>query len=357
MKTLKKYFTVPAICLLCLTYNISCDYLDVVPDNVATIDYAFRNRTACQKYLYTCYSYLPQHGGTNNDPAMMGGDEVWMNTPLWYTSTTSIQLALGNQSTVNPLFNFWNGENGANSSLWRGIRDCNIFLENVDKVHDLLDYEKKRWIAEVKFLKAYYHFYLLRMYGPIPIVDVNTPISADADNVQFYREPVDDVVKHIVNWLDEAAEDLPPERGVIEGTEAGRVNNLIAKSIKAKVLVYAASKLFNGNTDYVNMVDARGVPLFPQTPDPEKWKLAADACLEAIEMCHAQNKKLYDLVEPQLSTANDTFKIQTTYRQAICDRWNCELIWGSVNYDCWTLSVSAMARTMPLASGNSSIKP
>lgn len=35
---------------------ISCNYLDIVPDNMATIDYAFRNRTACEKYLYTCYS-------------------------------------------------------------------------------------------------------------------------------------------------------------------------------------------------------------------------------------------------------------------------------------------------------------
>jgi hypothetical protein len=346
MKTLKKYFTVTAISLLCLIYSISCNYLDIVPDNVATIDYAFRNRTSCEKYLYTCYSYLPQHGDVSNDPGMAGGDEVWKRGVTTKTSKLTIQLAQGDQSAVNPLFNFWNGENGATVSLWRGIRDCNIFLENVDKVLDLPDYEKKRWIAEVKFLKAYYHFYLFRMYGPIPIMDVNTPVGASPDEVKPYREPVDAVVKYIVDLLDGAAEDLPLERDVIEGTEAGRINNLIAKSVKAKVLVYAASKLYNGNEDYAKIIDARGVRLFPQTPDPEKWKLAADACLEAIEMCHAQGKKLYDLVEPQLSTANDTFKIQTTYRQAICDKWNCELIWGSVNYNCGTLAQTSQPEIM-----------
>jgi hypothetical protein len=355
MKTFnKKYLIISAICLICC---ISCNYLDVVPDNVATIDYAFRNRTACEKYLFTCYSYLPRHGDLNNDPAIAGGDEVWRLSIQTYTSGEVSQLAQGNQSTVNPLFNFWSGENGANTALWRGIRDCNIFLENVDKVHDLPDYEKRRWVAEVKFLKAYYHFYLFRMYGPIPIVDVNTPISASPDAAKFYREPVDAVVKYISDLFDEAANDLPSEREIIEGLEAGRIHNLIAKSMRAKTLVYAASKLFNGNTDYVKMIDGRGVQLFPQEYDPEKWKLAADACLEAIEMCHAQNKRLYDLVEPQLSSANDTFKLQTTYRQAICDRWNCELIWGSVNYDCSRLSLASQAKTMPVATENAGIKP
>ena len=87
----------------------------------------------------------------------------------------------------------------------------------------------------------------------------------------------------------------------MEGTEAGRVYNLVAKAMKARVLAYAASPLFNGNTDYASLVDNRGVQLFPQTYDPEKWKKAADACLEAIDMAHAQNKRLYTSVDPLLS--------------------------------------------------------
>ncbi|MDR0700224.1 MAG: RagB/SusD family nutrient uptake outer membrane protein, partial [Tannerella sp.] len=347
MKTFKKYLIL-AMCLICC---VSCDYLDVVPDNVATIDYAFHNRTACEKYLFTCYSYLPAHGGLNNDPAMAGGDETWTITRHWRISDNTLLIAQGKQSVTNPLMDFWNGANGG-KSLWQGIRDCNIFLENVDKVHDLPDYEKKRWVAEVKFLKAYYHFYLFRMYGPIPIIDVNTPISASPDEVKFYREPVDAVVKYITDLMDEAVEDLPLERDIVASIEAGRINNLVAKSIRAKVLVYAASKLFNGNTDYADRIDNRGVQLFPQEYDPEKWKLAADACLEAIEMCHAQDKRLYDLVDPTISMANDTFKLQTTYREAICNLWNCELIWGSVNYDCALLSRNAQAPIMVLATDN-----
>jgi hypothetical protein len=176
------------------------------------------------------------------------------------------------------------------------------------------------------------------------------------DEVRPYREPVDAVVKYIVDLLDEAAKDLPLEREVIEGTEAGRVNNLIAKSVKAKTLVYAASKLFNGNEDYAKMIDDRGTQLFPQNYEAEKWKLAADACLEAIEMCHDQGKKLYDLVEPELTTAHDTFKLQTTYRQAICDPWNSELIWGSVNYDCSRLAYFSQAKILLVNYDNQTIR-
>lgn len=326
---------------------ISCNYLDIVPDNMATIDYAFRNRTACEEYLYTCYSYRPRHGDFQWDPAIAATDEVWCHS---YINTAGRYIARGMQKVNNPYMNFWSGAKSGDSfvipALWDGIRDCNIFLENVDKVTDLPSYERDRWIAEVKFLKAYYHFYLFRMYGPIPIMDVNLPVSATPEEVKVYREPVDNVVDYIVNLLDEAAAGLPSNDDLVEGTEAGRVYNLVAKAMKARVLAYAASPLFNGNTDYASLVDNRGVQLFPQTYDPEKWKKAADACLEAIDMAHAQNKRLYTSVDPLLSTQNDTFKLQTTLRQAICDRWNCELIWGSTNNDQYSFVQRCQSRVL-----------
>src|SRR3546814_12858270 len=71
------------------------------------------------------------------------------------------------------------------------------------------DMEKDRWKAEAKFLKAYYHFWLLRLYGPIPVIRENIPISAGPEDVKVVREPVDAVVDYIVQLLDEAAPALP----------------------------------------------------------------------------------------------------------------------------------------------------
>ena len=344
MKTLIK--NILSLVIFCGTFS-SCNYLDVVPDNVATIEYAFRNRASCEKFLFTCYSYLPKHGDITYDPAMVSTDEGWFVTSP-YLEGPGRNIARGEQNVSDPYMNAWSGTDGL-PALWDGIRDCNIFLENVDLVYDLTPTEKKKWIAEVKFLKAYFHFYLFRMYGPIPIMDQNIPISASPDEVKVYREPVDEVIDYIAGLMDEAAQDLPEEREVIEGTEAGHINNLIAKSMRAKVLVYGASSLFNGNTDYVLLQDKRGKQLFPQSYDGEKWKRAADACKEAIDMCHAQGKNLYTNVDPQLTNVNDTFKIQTTYRQAICDRWNCELIWGGLNYDCNRLQKLSEARIVRMS--------
>jgi hypothetical protein len=350
MKKLHKIILVQLIAVFSLS---SCsDYLDVVPDNVATIEYAFRSRNEAEKYLFSCYSYRPEIGSVNNDPAMAsdetfkrygtnGNGFVWQNT----------LIARGFQTVNSPVLNTWDGENSSESA-WQGIRECNIFLENIDQVVDLTEPEKKRWIGEVKFLKAYYHFYLLKSYGPIPIVDKNLEISSTTGEVQVYREPVDEVFQYIVDLLAEAVVDLPNAHEVVEGTEAGRIDKLIALSLRAKVLVFAASPLFNGNTDYAGMIDNRGLQLFPQSYDENKWVLAKMACKEAIDECLSQGKSLYNLVDPLVAGANPIFQLQTTYREAICDRWNQELIWGNTRYDNGFLSRSTTVRLVRLINTN-----
>ncbi|MDO5969853.1 RagB/SusD family nutrient uptake outer membrane protein [Flavivirga aquimarina] len=324
---------------------VSCsDYLDVVPDNVGTIEYAFRSRNEAEKYLFTCYSYRPEIGSVDKDPAMAsdetfnryetnGGGYVWANTII----------SRGFQTVTDPVLNTWDGE-GSSKSAFIGIRDCNIFLENIDSVVDLEAYEKNRWIAEVKFLKAFYHYYLFKCYGPIPIIDKNLSIDSNSEEVQVYREPIDDVVTFIIDLMAEAAIDLPNAIDIVEGTEAGRVDKLAALAIRAEVLIYAASPLFNGNPDYSGMVDNKGTQLFPQNYDENKWVLAAEACKQAIDICHDQGKELYDLLDPFVLNADPIFQQQTIYREAICARWNKELIWGNTNYNDRFLSRSSQAR-------------
>jgi hypothetical protein len=92
-------------------------------------------------------------------------------------------------------------------------------------------------------------------------------------------------------------------------------------------------------------VDKRGVHLFPQgDPDINKWKLAVEACDTAIAICHEQGKALYREVDLLVRSANPIFQLQTTYRQAICDRWNSELIWGGTNNNFSTLIGNTSAR-------------
>lgn len=311
----------------------SCKYLDIVPDNVATIDYAFRLRTQAQKYLFTCYSYLPSYAEWTSNPALISGDEVWFFYP--YLGITGAppenwEIARGNQNIVSPYLNFWDGENGG-KPMFQAIRDCNTFLDNIDKVPDMTEEDKTRWKGEVTFLKAYYNWILLRMYGPIPIRDKNHPVSASIDEVKVYRESVDSCFNYIVALIDSAAVTLPD---VIQDpiSEMGRVTRPIALAVKARVLMNAASPLFNGNSDYSSFLDDKGQPFFNQQYDPQKWEKAAQACKEAIDACHAVGNMLYHF-NPMVNTYNLGPQMQTRMdiRNAVCEKWNSEIVWGATN--------------------------
>ncbi|MDR2385327.1 MAG: RagB/SusD family nutrient uptake outer membrane protein [Tannerella sp.] len=321
--------TVLFIISLC-TLN-ACDYLDVVPDNIPTIEENFNMRVSAERYLFTCYRHLPLHGDISSDPAISSGDEYWYLYP--YITTTSANaatsIARGLQNATSPHLDFWNVSVGG-SNPFQGIRDCNIFMENIGRVPDMEEDEKKRWSAEAKFLKAYYHFWLLRMYGPIPLVKENLPVSTGVNDVKVYRQPVDDCVEYIVQLLDEAALDLP-ERIDFEATELGRITQPICLSLKALVLVTAASPLFNGgSTDYANIADNRGVRLFNSTPNPDKWIQAVEACAQATTLCDL-HFKLYTFQGGNIgqTALSDSTKILIAIRNAVTEKWNGEVIWAN----------------------------
>jgi hypothetical protein len=317
----------------CLMLSACRKYLNVVPDDVATIDYAFRQRSTAEQYLFTCYSYMPKHGDISLNPGFMAGDELWFyypyNLPGFTLNMSSWEIARGNQSVTSPLMSYWDGSNSA-SPLWKAIRDCNIFLENINSVPNMDQYEKDQWSAEAIFLKAYYHWWLLRMYGPIPVVDKNLPINASQDEVQIERKPVDSCFNYVVNSLNNAITNLPD---VIQdrSTQMGRITKAIAMAVKAQVLLTAASPLFNGNTDYANFRSKKGEAYFNPSADPQKWVKAMNACKDAIDICTAQDLKLnkfnpsvsYNL-PPELQTEMDL-------RTAITDNFNAEVVWGNTN--------------------------
>ena len=311
-------------------FTISCaDFLDIVPDNVATIEYAFRMRVTAEQFLFTCYSYLPNNASEYSNPALFGGDEWWLSRH--YGSVWSPwNIAKGEQNKINPQVDYWRGANGG-KALWEGISQCNIFLDNIDLVPDMTKREKDKWIAEVKFLKAYYHFYLLRAYGPIPIVKENIPISASGEEVRVYRQPVDEVFEYIVQLLDEASVDLP-ESVTDMGTEMGRITLPISLAMKAKVLTYAASPLFNGNEDYNYFKNHEGDHFFNQTFMIEKWEKAALACKAAIDLAHETGVSLYEFPGSSLTQSiSAETKLKLTIRGIVTERWNSEVIWANTN--------------------------
>ncbi|MEC3878170.1 RagB/SusD family nutrient uptake outer membrane protein [Parapedobacter sp. 10938] len=307
-------------------------YLDIVPDNIATIENAFNMRVSAERFLYSCYHYLPLLSNIEHNPAFTAGDEFWLHEfyrmPGW-------EIARGFQNVTNPYLNYWQGNTGQGSNatrdLYQAIRDCNIFLENVDAVPDLSEGEKRRWVAEVKFLKAYFHFYLIRMYGPIPLKKENLPIDAGVEEVKVFRDPVDECFAYVVELLDEALPDLP---AIINSqtSELGRITQPIALSVKAHALVTAASPLFNGNPDYAHFTDKRGTQLFNPDFSMEKWEQAKQACEAAIAACEDAGNRLYYYSQSGLQyDVSPEIRTEMNIRNAVTEKWNDEIIWGHTN--------------------------
>ncbi len=345
---IRKQILTIGITLTMLTLNSCQKFLDVVPDNIATIQDAFVSKAMAERYLYTCYSYLPVDGDPTTNPAFLAGDEMRLYDFIYQSPIIDYrawQIARGEMGISDPILNYWDGARGG-KDLYQGIRDCNIFLENINIPRDLNSFERDQWIAEVMFLKAYYHFYLFRMYGPIVLVDKNLPISASPDEVKVYRSSVDETVNYIVETLDKAIVNLP-EKVLSPSTDAGRITKPIAMAIKAKVLLYAASPLFNGNSEMSSLVDNKGVQLFNQTLELEKWKRALDATKEAIDIAESNDIKLYTFI-PGANTGSlsDQTKTILSIQGAVTEKWNDEIIWGLTNSNTSTLQSAAVARVV-----------
>jgi hypothetical protein len=179
-------------------------------------------------------------------------------------------------------------------------------------------------------MKAYIHFWLFRMYGPISLIKENLPIDAAKGAALLYREPVDEVADYICDLLDEAVVNLPLSIND-EMNELGRPTKAVALALKAQTLTLAASPLFNGNTDYASVKDERNIDLFPQTYSPEKWQRAAQALKEAIEIADEAGHTLYDFRTYNaslLTGLSEQTILSMQVRGAATDKWNREIIWG-----------------------------
>lgn len=333
MKDLTNIVKQLAMVLSLFSLTNCSEYLNVVPDGVATLDNAFSNRINSEKFLFGCYNMIPNQNDPFVYPGNVGFDEIqWDIDAGGLVTRSGSRIATNDQNSADPFQNYWDGRRDGRN-LWIGVRDCNIFLENIEKVPDLQAWERVRWISEVKFIKAYLHYFLLQLYGPIPIIDVNQPVNAKPEDVRVYREPVDSVINYVVRLLDESMENLPD---YIEETttETGRITKSIAASVKAKALVWAASPLLNGNPDYANFKDKRNIDLISSQVDPTKWERALAAIDDAIEISHKNGHALFHF-KRGFEAMSDTTLLKYTLRGAVSERPidNPEIIWAHPAYN------------------------
>ncbi|MCK7554004.1 RagB/SusD family nutrient uptake outer membrane protein [Chitinophaga sedimenti] len=190
--------------------------------------------------------------------------------------------------------------------------------------------------AEARFLRAYYYFLVMQQFGPAVLVG-ETELAPDAPGsaMQLPRSHFDTCVAYVASELDKAAAVLPlrpSNNGVVSDAEYGRATKGMALSVKSRLLLYAASDQYNGNTDMAGFVDKDGKPFISQTYDPEKWRLAAEAAKQVIDL------GIYSLYE---DPGGDPIKsLQGIFLQA----WNNEQIFVRKANNLWNFDVHAMPR-------------
>lgn len=341
-----KIITIALIIGLSFTFT-RCDFLDIVPDNTVEVGSLFENREKALSALSTCYRYLPNFEKVHSSMSLAGDEWVGRLDAAVADArdnTRGEKLMRGWNNSNDPILNYWSGGGGA-TSLYQGIRVCNIFFENIENVPDITPAERADWIAQVKVLKAYYHFYLTRLYGPIVIADKNLEPFSEVDEVRQERQSVDSCFNYSLKLINEVLydengnprPDLAVDRDV---AYYGQIDQINARAIKAQILITRASPLFNGNSEFFsNFKNKQGNTLFPLQYDPEKWKQALDGIKDAIDYAEARGKKLYTFTGQPKFWDVDNFEkseiIQYAYnkRFSIVDPWNEELLWGYSGLD------------------------
>lgn len=346
------------ILLFCLFSILSsCSkYLDVVPDNTLTLEDLFKQKEEAWNALAKVYSYMPQDDQTHVTSWTLGDE--WLGRLDLNNNTGNLRatrIMRGLQTVSDPQLGIWSGNQGG-KRMYEGIRQANVFLTNIDKVPDMTEQEKSEWKAQVKFLKAYYNFLLLQRYGPIVIIDELVDADATSDQLFLPRSKVEDCFDYIIKLMDEAIPDLTERTTQLN---LGQVDQVIAKAIKAKVLLFRASPFFNGNMEYFgDFLDHDGQPFFPLTYSKEKWKDAIDAINIALEACNANGVALYTYEkEPytfdRTDYAANQDKLKKLYdlRMVITEPWNKELIWGYSNINIYDQGELAHSTNMRLPEG------
>jgi hypothetical protein len=266
------------------------DVLDVAPDGNLTMEEVYSDPVKVEALLATIYAGLPEKGfnyveftplftAITDDGWEANGEynalpTYWvyhaMNTAEWH------MVANGHSGNGITQKNYW-------ADFYTSIRLCNQFIENVDKMAFNSEASKHRLLAEARVLRAYFYTDLVKLFGPVPIIDQVLPLDFDFSGL--VRNPVQEVVNFIVADCDAAidTEELP-WRISSGGTthdgqqwkasgEAFRVTKALAHTLKATAILFAASPLN----------DASGA----------RWEEAYIASKTAVESLRSNGYELY----------------------------------------------------------------
>jgi len=190
-----------------------------------------------------------------------------------------------NASSTNGFIQFATGSvnpsvvpNDAWGTPYSNIRAVNQFLKHLPGIpfNSALKLQVK---AEARFLRAWYYAMMLQHYGGVPLI--GDSIYSTATHIAAKRNSFRSCVNYILSECDAAAADLPPSWS---GSQYGRISKGACLALKSRVLLFAASPLFNnGGMAHGAAPGLDSIVAYPDN-DPTRWQLAADAARAVIAL-------------------------------------------------------------------------
>ena len=290
-----KYLTFLGMGLLFMASACNDGY-EKEPVEHFTLDYLFSRADSAgiqARYFLNniYYEHLPSgYNRINGDFLDAASDDaisINNNEPEIY------KLFMGRYSAVSRLTDMeWGG-------YYQGIRKANILINNIDVVPFNLTYinalgETKplnyTMKAEARFLRAHFYFELVKRYGGVPLIGDNVYVLGD--DVQLPRNTFAQCIDYIVRELDEIKDDLRslPMADATEFAHAPTKEACLA--MKARVLLYAASPLFNEKP-----LEAGNELIGYPSYDSGRWNLAAQAAKDLIDQYGPKGKGTLNLAQ------------------------------------------------------------
>lgn len=274
---------------MCVGLTACSDFFEPIPGVQFGLDETFASKQRTEEYLNNVYSYVREvtdaihpntYGGIFTEASLDGANR-WNKTYAEWTNGSF------NSASAQASEYF--------SKYYQVIAKASTFIQNVDKCTEAAASTRGKWKSEARALRAYYYFELLRLYGPIPLIGEDPiPLDASLEELIKERNSVDECVNFIATELQSAIDsgDLLQRAGK---ANLGRMDVATCMALKAKLYLYWASPLFNGNTDQASVKNKDGKQLFPQTEDNSKWTQARDAYERFMTFATGQGYKLTEV--------------------------------------------------------------
>jgi hypothetical protein len=242
----------------------ACDaYLDRAPELPLDDETVFTIFSNAERYHNDLYANLQARFNAVGD---------YQPVPMSSASDES-DSPLGSHGSQNFNVGNYNGNDANLGNYYEGIRKANIFLSKVEIIPFPSEAKKNQMLGETCFLRAFYFNEIIKRFGGMPIMDVNN-IIMPGDNMNLPRNSYKDCVSFILEDLKQAIQLLPI---TLSETEYGRATRGAAMALKARVLLFAAS------------------PLWQKEMGEDLWQQAAEAAKAVIDLKDENGEKVYEL--------------------------------------------------------------